>query len=477
MAFLLAELLDGMPPARELTAADVVEARTRANDTTTYVVLDDDPTGTQSVADLPVLTHWEVEDFRWAFSSGKPAVYVMTNSRSLAPDDAARVNREVVAAALEASQGHPVAFVSRSDSTLRGHFPLEPDTIADELARHGARPVDGVVIVPAFGDAGRITVRGTHYAGSVAEGFSPVGETQFARDATFGYSSSYLPRWVEEKTDGAVNAADVLVLDLATLRADHESAIALLRSATNRQPIVVDIVEENDLRALALALIAAESAGSHFVYRVGPPFLRGRIGQAVKEPVSVDEIRASRSGRDVTPGGLIVVGSHVDLTTHQLNLLRETQQPFELEIEVAQIVDEGRRDEHVRDVAARAAKHLAEGNVVVRTSRALVTGPDGQASLDIARRVSEAVVEVVQQVLAKTLPRFVGAKGGITSSDVATHGLGFRRANVVGPMLPGIVSLWSAQDGPAAGIPFVVFAGNVGQADSLSEVVVKLTQA
>ncbi|MDU5842686.1 MAG: four-carbon acid sugar kinase family protein, partial [Cutibacterium avidum] len=162
MAFLLAELLDGMPPARELTAADVVEARTRANDTTTYVVLDDDPTGTQSVADLPVLTHWEVEDFRWAFSSGKPAVYVMTNSRSLAPDDAARVNREVVAAALEASQGHPVAFVSRSDSTLRGHFPLEPDTIADELARHGARPVDGVVIVPAFGDAGRITVRGTH---------------------------------------------------------------------------------------------------------------------------------------------------------------------------------------------------------------------------------------------------------------------------------------------------------------------------
>ena len=27
------------------------------------VVLDDDPTGTQSVADLPVLTRWEVSDF------------------------------------------------------------------------------------------------------------------------------------------------------------------------------------------------------------------------------------------------------------------------------------------------------------------------------------------------------------------------------------------------------------------------------
>jgi hypothetical protein len=38
-------------------------------------------------------------------------------------------------------------------------------------------------------------------------------------------------------------------------------------------------------------------------------------------------------------------------------------------------------------------------------------------------------------------------------------------------MLPGIVSLWEPVDGPAAGIPYVVFPGNVGDDRSLLGVV------
>ena len=34
------------------------------------VVLDDDPTGTQTVRDLPVLTRWTVDDIRWALQQG-----------------------------------------------------------------------------------------------------------------------------------------------------------------------------------------------------------------------------------------------------------------------------------------------------------------------------------------------------------------------------------------------------------------------
>lgn len=473
----LSDLLTNHPSVVPVTADDVVEARRRAGDHTVYVVLDDDPTGTQSVADLPVLTAWEVDDFRWAFGTGKPAVYVMTNSRSLAPADAERVNREVVAAALEAARDTPVAFVSRSDSTLRGHFPLEPLTIAEEIRTATGHGVDGIVVVPAFGDAGRITVDGVHYAGSRAAGFTPVGETEFARDATFGYRSSGLAEWVEEKTDGATRAADVILIDLTTLRTDRAHTVALLRSASDARVIVVDIVEEEDLRQLSLALMEAETAGSRFIYRVGPPFTRARIGQAVHPPVTLDEIRSSRSERELAKGGLVVVGSHVDLTTRQLNHLREAMHPVELEIEVAQVIDAAARDAHVADIAARAADALNDGTVVVRTSRALVTGADGHESLNISRQVSAAVVEVVQRVLAANPPRFVVAKGGITSSDVARKGLGFRHANVVGPMLPGIVSLWSGQDGPAAGIPYVVFAGNVGAADSLAAVVDTLTQA
>ncbi|WP_288027191.1 nucleotide-binding domain containing protein, partial [Arthrobacter sp.] len=86
-----------------------------------------------------------------------------------------------------------------------------------------------------------------------------------------------------------------------------------------------------------------------------------------------------------------------------------------------------------------------------------------------------AVVEVVNRVLKTAPPRFVIAKGGITSSDVAAHGLEIRHAMVRGPMLPGIVSLWEPVDGPAKGIPYVVFAGNVGDDQSLADVTRKLS--
>lgn len=473
----LSDLLQGRPEPVRIPAEAVLQARAAAGDDTVYVVLDDDPTGTQSVADLPVLTAWEVDDFRWAFATGKPAVYVMTNSRSLSPEDAERVNREVVAAASEAARGARVAFVSRSDSTLRGHFPLEPLTIAEEVLAATGRAVDGIVVVPAFGDAGRITIGGVHYAGSRDGGFVPVGESEFARDATFGYKSSSLPDWAEEKSGGRIERDDVLVLDLTTLRTDREASVALLRSAKEAQVIAVDIVEEDDLRLLSLALIDAETAGSNFIYRVGPPFPRARIGQAVHPPVTVEEIRASRAEREVAAGGLVVIGSHVDLTTRQLDHLRQVQAPVEFELDVARIIDPALRDDHVAEVASRAAAELDAGNVVVRTSRTLIKGADGDESLDISRRVSAAVVEVVQRVLAANPPRFVVAKGGITSSDVATKGMGIRHARVIGPMLPGIVSLWSGQDGPGAGIPYVVFAGNVGGDESLAVVVDKLSQS
>ncbi|MBC7591367.1 MAG: hypothetical protein H7226_10045, partial [Salinibacterium sp.] len=118
---------------------------------------------------------------------------------------------------------------------------------------------------------------------------------------------------------------------------------------------------------------------------------------------------------------------------------------------------------------------LAGGDVVVHTSRMLRRTDDADESLRISRRVSAAVVEIVQRVLAARPPRFVIAKGGITSSDVASHGLGIRHAIVRGAMLPGLVSLWEPVDGPARGIPYIVFAGNVGDDDSLAQVVTTLS--
>lgn len=466
------ELLAQVPAPNEVGAVDVVGAR--GEGARQLVVLDDDPTGTQSVADLPVLNSWAASDLKWALETGAPAVYVMTNSRSLPPDEAEKRNREVVEAAFEAAKdlGVEVDFVSRSDSTLRGHYPLEPDTLADEMGAHG-EAIDGVVIVPAFGDAGRITVNGMHYAGSRDSGFIPVGETEFARDATFGYKSSYLPEWVEEKTEGKIKAEDVISITLEDLREKPEVAVQKLLGGSAGRPIVVDAMEESDLRLLTLALLEAQAAGRRFVFRVGPPFVRAYIGQDITDPLNAADV--ARIGRDEKAvGGLIVVGSHVDLTTRQLNRLRERRTPVEFEIDVPTILGAD-RDTHLQDLVAQVAESLKNGNVVLRTSRNLVTGADGDESLAISRSVSDAVVQVVRSVLDENPPKFVIAKGGITSSDVAARGLEIGRAIVQGPMLPGIVSLWEPIAGPAQGIPYIVFAGNVGDEESLADVTDKLS--
>lgn len=469
----LGELLADLPHEVSTTAREVREAHAQSSrGPVVFVVVDDDPTGTQSVSNLPVLTQWHPDDFRWAFGRGD-AVYVMANTRSLGPDDARRVNEEIVAAALEAgeSEGVEVRFVSRSDSTLRGHFPLEPDAIANAIGRE----VDGIVLVPAFPDAGRITVRGVHYAGNNDDGFAPVGETEFARDATFGYTSSVLSEWVSEKSEGRWFPEGVLHIDLEMLRGDLPSAVQVLMDAGGGVPIVCDAVCETDLRQLALALIEAEAAGKVFIYRVGPPFVRARIGQEIREPLRVDEVgRARREDDALAVGGLVVVGSHVGLTTRQLEVLETRDSPHRVTIDVRSVLGEGRVD-YLTGLIDEVVAGLDSGTVVVATSRELVKGKDADDSLRIAREVSGAVIEVVQGVIEQKLPRFVIAKGGITSSDVATHGLGIGRATVVGPMLPGIVSLLRPEGGPAEGIPYVVFAGNVGDDESLATVTKKLS--
>lgn len=482
-----ADLLAGLPDPVPVTAAQVAQAA-RTEPRILRVVLDDDPTGTQSVREVPVLTSWEVADLRWAIGTGAPAVYVMTNSRSLSAARAREVTTEVVRAAVAAAEaeGVRIELVSRSDSTLRGHFPLETDAIIARLREldSPAAPVPaGVLLVPAFGEAGRFTVHGVHYAETAPEAGGsaqavPVGRSEFARDATFGFTSSRLADWVAERTDGAVAADQVAHLDLSVLRAGPAAATTALRAAIGAPVITADAVAEEDLRVLALAIHALRAEGTGLLLRVGPPAVRALIGQEVAQPLdaaAIAGIMAEGPAGDA-PGGLVVVGSHVDLTTRQLARLRAEQGAdlVDVELEVPRLLGP-ERTEHLAAASERVQEALGRGSVVLRTSRDRIEGADREDSLAIARSVSNAVVEVVRRAIAQAPVRFVVAKGGITSSDVASRGLGIGRAMVRGPMLPGIVSLWDPSDGPAAHVPYVVFAGNVGGEDSLARVVAALS--
>ncbi len=502
-----ADILAAFPAEVRIPAGLVADAVAASSAETPrmLVVLDDDPTGTQSVADLPVLTRWEVEDFVWAFGQAKPAVYVLTNTRSLDPAEAAARNDEVVRNALAAAgsadasagSGLRLGFVSRSDSTLRGHYPLEPDVIAATVEAVTGESTDGVVIVPAFPDAGRVTIGGVHYmrgTGEDAGKLTPVAETEFAKDASFGFANSEMAKYVEEKSKGRFAAESVIVLDLNIIRAgavsegtaenpDGDPAISAAISAkaiadaigpaTNSTPIVADIVTENDLRALSLGLEEAERRGKKLLYRVGPPFGRARIGQEIRTELSGAEAYAGNTPSEA--GGLIVVGSHVGVTTRQLKALTAQHSAARIvEIDVEKLLSDA-ADAHLDQTVDTVVEALHVGDVIVHTSRLLIKTDSPAESLRIARTVSAAVVAVVNRTLKTFPPRFVIAKGGITSSDVAAHGLEIRHAIVRGPMLPGIVSLWEPVDGPAKGIPYIVFAGNVGDDQSLADVTRKLS--
>lgn len=469
-------LLASLPPVLAISAEELAAACAAGRK---LAVLDDDPTGNQTIKDLPVITGWEPDDLRWALRQDTNAFFVLTNSRGLTEPDAARLTREVARACLTAAaaEGIELAFASRSDSTLRGHFPLEPDLLAEVSATAG-RPVDAVIINPSYLDAGRITVDSVHWVRTDA-GMVPVGATDYAKDATFGYTSSELTAWVEEKTGGRVDRSAVRRITVTELRTlGPDGVAAALTELGDQGHVVTDAVTDDDLRVLTLGILAAERAGRRFVYRVGPSFVRARSGQPASPPVDDAALLGHRGPSEPVPGGLIVVGSHVSLSSRQLLRLNERLDLVELELEPTKIVEGGpTADDHVRELADRAVAALPDGHVVIKTSRVLVRDTDGDKSLEISRRVSRAVVELVRMIMDRRRPAFVVAKGGVTSSDTATEALGIRRAWVRGTLLPGIVSLWEPVDGPAAGLPYVVFAGNVGTDDSLADVVQRFDRA
>jgi uncharacterized protein YgbK (DUF1537 family) len=461
------EYLASLPAERRVPdALDEIRARLVATGRK-IAVLDDDPTGTQTVHGVPVLTTWAVEDLRWALVQPSPTFYVLTNSRSLPEEGAAALNREVASNLAVAAEQMGTDFVltSRGDSTLRGHFPAETDALAEAIGGE----VDGVIFCPCYLEAGRLTAEDTHWVRQGQE-LHPAGETEFARDASFGYSSSNLRAWVEEKTAGRFAAPEVASVGLTDIREGGPDRVSeVLRGVSGGRPVVVNAASYSDLEVFVLGLLDAEEGGKRFLYRTGPSFVRARGGIPEKGPLSREELYRRRPRRG---HGLVLVGSHVALTTRQLAGALELGGVLGVELSVPRLLEVAEREGELRRVAAEVNAGLEASEVVVYTSREVVGGGPGRTGFEVGRAVSDALVEVMRRVDGELPLAFVVAKGGITSSDVGTRGLGVRRAEVAGQMLPGIVSVWILPEESAfPGLPYVIFAGNVGEADSLARVV------
>jgi uncharacterized protein YgbK (DUF1537 family) len=465
------EVLAAAPPVRHEPAARERIRAANAAAGRRIAVLDDDPTGSQTVHDVAVVTVFEADEYAAGLAAPGSTCFILTNTRSLSEDTAVEMNTSVSASlfALGQSLGGPMEVISRGDSTLRGHIIAEIQAIDASRRSVTGAGFDGVLLIPSYFEAGRFTAGDIHWA-NVSGKLTPAGDTEFAQDATFGYKSSNLRDFIAEKSGGTITADEVHSITLDDIRLGGPTRVAeILDGVTGGAFVVVNATDYADLEIVVLGLLEVEEHGRSFGYRSGPSFVRALAGLEPKEPLAAEQIWPGGN-----PGGhgLVVVGSHVGLTSRQVVKAQERGGMTETELHVPTLIDPDRRDAHVAEVGRQVIEALATSDVLLFTSRTLLRGGDADDSLAISRTVSTAVIEVVRTSLAAH-PSWVVAEGGITSHDVAVRGLGIRRAEVVGQLFPGMVSVFRPIEAApeAVGTPYVVFAGNVGDDDTLAYVV------
>ncbi|MBD2058773.1 four-carbon acid sugar kinase family protein [Oculatella sp. FACHB-28] len=432
------------------------------------IVLDDDPTGSQTVHSCLLLTRWDVDTLRLGLADESPIFFVLTNTRAMTPARANAVTREVcqnLKQAIAAENIQEFLIVSRSDSTLRGHYPVETDAIVQELG-----PFDAHFLTPAFFEGGRITRDSIHYL--IIDGVpTPVHETEFARDSVFSYSYSYLPDYVEEKTKGRIASTSVERFLLADIRA---GSLDRLLHLSNNQCAVVDAETQADLDRFAADVLAAASHGKRFLFRSAASLLTA-LADLPPQPVAPEDMATyTRNGKP----GVVLVGSHVKKTTEQLEDLLQAPGVVGVEVKVEQLLEESaaQRNALLEQVLQQVHAIHQEGKTpAIYTSRQELPFEDVQTRLNFGVTVSALLMDMV-----RGLPSNIGfliSKGGITSNDVLSSGLALTSARLLGQILPGCSIVRTPNDHPQfPNLPVVLFPGNVGDRHALTAIYQRLSR-
>ena len=392
------------------------------------VVLDDDPTGIQTVHGCLLITQWDEQSVRQGFEDEQPFFYILTNTRAMTREDAERVTREAMEMVVKVNDdyNYRLIIVSRSDSCLRGHFPLETDVMRGVLVRHGLPVSAKTPFCPAFIEAGRVTIDGVHYMKDGSK-LIPVSETEFARDNVFAYHTSVLRDYIKEK---GANPDDYTV---------------------------VNAQGYDELRAFADTILSGNTT-EHIVIRSSSSLPKAISGIADKPLLD----RSILKGKGV---GCFVVGSHVKKTTSQLEQLLQAEGTCAIEVDVQRILDDAdaMMQETLDTIQQVVDNHLTP---VVYTSRQEIRLTDADQRQHLGQQVSDFLVDIVRRL--PYTPSYLVGKGGITSHDILTKGLNIRSARVLGQIINSVPCVMTHD------FPYIIFPGNVGSETSLRDVYLKL---
>ncbi|MCC0179127.1 four-carbon acid sugar kinase family protein [Waterburya agarophytonicola K14] len=423
------------------------------------IVLDDDPTGSQTVHSCLLLLRWDVETLKQGLLDDVPILFILSNTRAMTPTQAAEITQEVchnLKIAIAQTNIKDFLVVSRSDSTLRGHYPIETDVISSELG-----DFDAHFLTPAFFEGGRITIDSIHYL--LIDGVkTPVAETEFARDSVFSYNHSYLPDYVAEKTQGRITAPEVVRFTLKDIRGGQIDDQLL--QLTGNQCVVVDGESQADFDLFAQAVLTATGKGKRFLFRSAASLLTS-LAQLGQQPTAPEKMS---SYKPTDKPGVVLVGSHVQKTTQQLERLLEEEEVVGIKVDVVRLRDRPAAKDIILQETLDTVKKVFEAGKtpVVYTSRQELSFTDIQQRLEFGEQVSALLMDVVEG-LPKSIA-FLISKGGITSNDVLSVGLNLTSARLLGQILPGCsVIRTEPTHAQFPNLPVVLFPGNVGNRDGL----------
>lgn len=466
---LSAEILDSYKKIDE-AYIDSLLAKEIEENNKKIVVLDDDPTGVQTVHDISVFTNWEKSTIRQGFEEKNNLFYILTNSRGFTVEQTTKAHNQIAAVVDEvaAETGKEYIFISRSDSTLRGHYPLETEILKENYEKNTGKKIDGEILCPFFKEGGRFTIDNVHYV-KYGNELVPAHETEFAKDKTFGYKAASMPEYVEEKTGGAYKAGDVTCISLEDIHnMDIDKIEKELLGVENFNKIIVNAVDYADIKVFCVALYRAMAKGKVFMFRTAAAIVKVMGGVSDQALLT----RKQMVVKETENGGIIVVGSHTEKTTRQVEELKKLEEIAFIELNASLVKDEQAFEAEVNRCLAEEEKYIREGKTVCcYTTRALITADTGnkEDELRLSVKISDAVQSLVGRL--SITPAFVIAKGGITSSDVGTKALAVKKANVLGQIKPGIPVWQTGEESKFPMTPYVIFPGNVGEDTTLREAV------
>jgi len=368
-------------------------------------------------------------------------IVIDTETRACNPETA---SRRVRRAARTLRKAGVERVYKKVDSTLRGNVGVELEAIMDEL------DVETCIFAPAFPANGRIVIGGYLIVNQV-----PLEKTEMAEDRLMRIRKSYIPTILESQTK-----LEVGHVPLSKVMQGRELLKNEINSLVKRnvQIIVMDAATSQDLRAIAQAAVASNTA----------QLMSGSAGLAEALP---EAFRLHSS-----PPVVVIAGSPSSVTVRQVEKAGEELDVAILDLNSPKVLKNVNAQKEIQRIVNEAVRLLEIGrDVVIASSRSrdftaatIQQGRElGMNEVEVMRRVTSSLGESANKILERV------RTGGLilTGGETAIEALRIMRAvgvKVIDEVLPGI-PFGEVIGGKHNGLRVITKAGAFGSPEALSE--------